>query len=117
MGYDVSPTVAAPANDVLNRLALRRSVLAELCRANGVRHLAIFGSAARDDFDPATSDLDVVVQFDAPTCAIYAARFFAIKEGLERMTGRAVDLVTETSITNPYLKRRIDTEKVTLFAA
>lgn len=82
-----------------------------------MRHLAVFGSAARDDFDPATSDLDVVVQFDAPTCVTYADRFFAIKEGLERMTGRAVDLVTESSITNPYLKQRLDAEKVILFAA
>ncbi len=105
------------ANEILARLRLERGALDALCRANGVVRLEVFGSAVRADFDSGTSDLDLIVRLDAPTCGAYADRYFAIKEGLERMTGRAVDLLTEGSVTNPYLQRRIDAEKVTFFAA
>ena len=37
--------------------------LAEFCRQNGVRRLAIFGSALRDDFGP-DSDVDVLIVFE-----------------------------------------------------
>jgi uncharacterized protein len=38
--------------------------VAQFCQENGVRRLAVFGSALRDDFGPA-SDIDVLVEFDA----------------------------------------------------
>ena len=37
--------------------------LAAVCRANGIRRLAIFGSALREDFGP-DSDIDVLVEFE-----------------------------------------------------
>ena len=113
----MATTLAADADAVLARLAMQQSALNALCRANGVQRLGVFGSAVRADFDPATSDLDVIVRLDAPTCAAYFERYFALKEGLERMAGRDADVVTDSSITNPYLRRRIAAEEVTLFAA
>jgi uncharacterized protein len=44
-------------------LEQHRERLAELCRRYGVRRLELFGSAARGQFDPATSDLDFLVLF------------------------------------------------------
>jgi predicted nucleotidyltransferase len=42
------------------------SEIAALCRRYGVRRLEVFGSAARGiDFDPATSDADFLVEFNA----------------------------------------------------
>ncbi len=38
-----------------------REAIAELCRQFGVRRLAVFGSAAKGTFDPATSDVDFLV--------------------------------------------------------
>src|SRR5437868_4983824 len=38
--------------------------LRSLCRRFHVRRLELFGSAAREDFDPARSDLDFLVAFD-----------------------------------------------------
>jgi uncharacterized protein len=113
--------MAAPileaTGEILTRMKLDHAALERLCRASGVRQLAVFGSAVRDDFDPERSDLDILVSLDAPSAAIYANHYFALKEGLERLAGRPVDLVTERSITNPYLARRIAEEKVTLYAA
>jgi predicted nucleotidyltransferase len=113
----LSLTAAVPADVMMERLGLPCTELEILCLANCIRHLAVFGSVVRDDFDPASSDVDVIARFEASSCPAYADRYFAIKEELERMIGRAVDLVTERSLTNPYLKRRIDAEKVMLFAA
>ncbi len=111
-------TVHVDASDpILKRLGLDRVALEALCRASGVRHLAVFGSAVRDDFDAERSDLDIVAALDAPSASTYADRYFMLKEGLERLTGRPVDLLTEPSITNPHLARHIAAERVTLYAA
>ena len=40
-----------------------RAALIDLCRRHRVRSLAVFGSAARDDFDPDRSDVDLLVEF------------------------------------------------------
>ena len=102
--------------EILARLNLDQASLDRLCRANGVRRLAVFGSAVRDDFDPQRSDLDVLVTLDAPSATRYAEHYFGLKEDLEHIVGRPVDLVTERSITNPLLAKSIAAEKVTLFA-
>jgi len=39
--------------------------LKELCAKHRVERLDIFGSAAREDFNPASSDLDFLVEFEA----------------------------------------------------
>jgi hypothetical protein len=41
-----------------------REEVAALCERFGARRLDVFGSAVRTDFDPATSDLDFLVEFD-----------------------------------------------------
>ena len=41
-----------------------RDQIAQLCRLCGVRRLEIFGSALREDFNPETSDVDVVAEFE-----------------------------------------------------
>ena len=110
-------TVVGNADHLLTRLNIDRAALEALCRANGVRRLALFGSVVRPDFDLQRSDLDVLVALDAPSCTTYADQYFSLMEGLERLTGRRVDLLTEQSITNRYLAQHISAEKVTLYAA
>ena len=41
----------------------KRADLANLCRQFGVARLEVFGSAADDTYDDATSDLDFLVEF------------------------------------------------------
>lgn len=94
----------------------RRAQMAALCRSAGVRRLDVFGSAVRDDFSPSTSDLDFVVEFDATRPTEYADAYFTLKEGLETMFGRQVDLVAEKSLVNPYFRDRIASERQTVYA-
>jgi predicted nucleotidyltransferase len=93
-----------------------RAEVADLCRRAGARRLDVFGSAARDDFDPATSDLDFLVAFDDLPPAKYADAYFDLKESLESLFGRPVDLVTEVSLENPYFRDRIYAERKPVYA-
>jgi hypothetical protein len=90
--------------------------IAQLCRRIGVRRLHAFGSAVRDDFDPATSDLDFLVEFDDLPPSAYAAAYFELKEGLEALFGRPVDLLTEPGLANPYLRERVTAERRRIYA-
>ena len=49
-----------PVNPILEEKALE---LREICRRRQVQRLSLFGSATRSSFDPASSDLDFLVQF------------------------------------------------------
>ena len=83
-------------------IAAKREEIAELCRRHHVRRLAVFGSAARDDFDPARSDVDVIVEFDDMPIEEYASNKWALLDELTDKFARKVDLLTWNSIQNPY---------------
>jgi predicted nucleotidyltransferase len=93
-----------------------RDDLAALCRKLGARRLDVFGSAVREDFDPATSDLDFLVEFDDVPLAQYAQAYFSLKEGLEERFGRPVDLVAGSSLANPYFRDRLARERQNIYA-
>lgn len=95
----------------------RKAELADLCRGMGVRRLDIFGSAVREDFSVADSDLDFLVEFEPMLPVKYSTAYFDLKEGLERMFGRQIDLVTIASVSNPYLRVRIERERQVVFEA
>jgi uncharacterized protein len=89
-----------------------------LCRRFHVRRLELFGSAVRGDFDPARSDLDFLVEFDR-TCpdALSLGAYFGLKESLEGLFHRPVDLVEPSAIRNPYLKESIERSREPVFEA
>jgi len=95
----------------------RLEALRVLCRRHHVRRLDLFGSAVTDRFDPAHSDLDMLVVFDDLPPGAYADAYFALKQGLESLYGREVDLVTEAGLRNPYFRRAVETMRQTLFTA
>ena len=86
----------------------RLDALAELCRRFHVRRLDVFGSAARgDDFDPARSDVDFLVEFD-PSADPGMAGFLDVEAALRQVVGRKVDLVDRLAVeqSRNYLRRR-----------
>ena len=95
-----------------------REELRELCRRFHVRRLDLFGSAAREDFVPARSDLDFLVEFDAGAPeALSLKTYFSFKESLEALFGRRVDLVGRSGIRNPYLKANVERSGEPVFEA
>jgi len=102
---------------MLPLIAERRAEIAALCRRYHVRRLDLFGSAARADFDASRSDIDLVVEFEPlPHGERYRA-YFGLKEALESLFGRPIDLVTDASVRNPYLKSSIEKGRRLLYAA
>jgi uncharacterized protein len=93
-----------------------REQVAALCRRSSVRRLAAFGSVVREDFDPHRSDIDFLVEFEELPAAEYARAYFALKEGLEGLFGRPVDLVTESGLANPHFRARVARERRTVYA-
>jgi predicted nucleotidyltransferase len=77
-----------------------------LCVTYGVKRLTLFGSAARGEFDPQTSDFDFLVEFLPETRT--GLRFFAFEEDLAALLGRRVDLMSIGPIRNPYLRKHIE---------
>jgi len=94
-----------------------RPQLLALCRKYDVRRLDLIGSAARDDFDAARSDLDFVVEFNNFTVANAADRYLGLMVDLEDLFGRKIDLVSYRAIRNPYFKQVVDNTRVMLYAA
>lgn len=88
-----------------------------ICRRFHVRRLEIFGSAARGDFDPMRSDVDFVVEFERDMRVKALDAYFGLKDALETLFGRPVDLVMSGAIENPYLRRNIDQSRETVYAA
>lgn len=94
----------------------RRPEIAALCRRFGVRRLEVFGSAATGGYREDTSDLDFLLEFDAPASPGYADRYFGLLEALESLFGRPVDLVVPSAIKNPYLRESVERIRTLLYA-
>ena len=87
------------------KLQISRERLADVCRRFGVRALSVFGSATRSDFRP-DSDVDLLVEFD-PENTPSLFRTVELKEELERLFGRQVDISTPEILRNPYRRATI----------
>jgi uncharacterized protein len=86
----------------------KRNALAAICRRYGVARLEVFGSAARGaGFDPNRSDADFLVTFE-PAARNDLAAFADLKEALEKLLGRPVDLVEREALeaSRNFIRRR-----------
>lgn len=88
-------------------LSVLQAHLQELRRQFGVRRLALFGSAARDEMRHG-SDVDILVAFEDPPTF---DRYMDLKAYLERLFGTGVDLVTEEGL-KPRMRPIIEKDLV-----
>jgi len=103
---------------MIDEIAVHRDELRTLCRRFHVRRLDLFGSAARGDFDPERSDVDFLVEFDrGHPEALSLKCYFGLKESLEALLGRPVDLVEPGAMRNPYLRASIEASREPVFGA
>ena len=90
-----------------------RAGFSSLLAANRVSRLYAFGSSVHGPFH-ADSDVDVLVEVDAPDEE--AGRMLInIWNGLERLFKRPVDLLTESSLRNPYLRAEVERTKKLIY--
>lgn len=88
------------------RLKLPIDRITAFCRGWGVRELALFGSALRDDFRP-NSDVDVLISF-LPEVNPTLADLECMARELQNLFGRPVDLVERRAVEQSpnYLRRQ-----------
>lgn len=83
----------------------------DLCRQHRVSKIYAFGSSITDHFDPIKSDIDIVVKVDIDDPLDRGEALLSLWDKLEALFKRKVDLLTDDSIRNPYLKANIDRTK------
>ncbi len=98
-------------------IASRLDDIVGLCERFGVRELALFGPILRADFDMAASDVDVAVKFGPPVDDSSAHQYFDLKQALEHLLSRPVDLVELEAMPETRLKRIIERTKMPIYAA
>ena len=96
----------------------KRAEVIAACRRHGVERLDLFGSAARGGFDPDVSDLDFVVSFKRREPPDLFGRYFGLKEDLEALFGRSLDLVMEGALRkDPSFTESVRESRIPLYAA
>lgn len=85
-----------------------------LCEKHKVAKLYAFGSVLTSAFND-ESDVDFLVEFHIQDIDKYVTNFFSLKEELETLFNREVDLIEYRSISNPYFKEEIDETKSLLY--
>lgn len=80
----------------------------------GVIRAHLFGSAA-DDTMTDSSDVDFLVSFHPDlNYTEYGNNYFELIYALQDLLNKSVDLVAEETLTNPYLIRSINKQKVSV---
>jgi hypothetical protein len=92
--------------------------LKDMCRQYNVRQLELFGSAfTGENFDPQSSDIDFLVEFQPSDPPQHANNYFRFLEKLQDMFGCNIDLVERKAIKNPFLIDSIKNNKCQIYAA
>src|SRR5713226_3886752 len=96
---------------MIDLIERHRTELEDLCRGYDVKTLELFGSAADGTFDPARSDLDFLLEFLPDATVRIFDGYFDLKDDLERLFGRKVDLVMPRAIRNRYFREAVDQQR------
>jgi predicted nucleotidyltransferase len=95
--------------DVHTVLKDYREAIVRIATSHGARNIRVFGSLARGQARP-DSDVDILIKLDPGRSLL---DIIAIKQDLEDLLGRQVDVVTEAAI-SPYIRDQVLKEAVNL---
>ena len=94
----------------MTQIDLNKDKLVEICEKHKVQELYLFGSILTDKFND-TSDIDILIQFRQMDLLDYFDNYMELKEELEKLFNRPVDLVENQAIRNPIFRKVVDREK------
>jgi len=97
-------------------IADKIQALRELCRRYDIKTLYLFGSVCSDKFN-IDSDIDILISFKDISIEKYTDNYFELHYKLEELFNRKIDLLTENSLSNPFLIESIEETKQLLYAA
>ena len=100
---------------IKNDIKAKLNDFMDLCRNHRVKYLYAFGSATTDDFNSKTSDIDLVVELDTLDPLDRGESLMNLWDTFERFFNRKVDLLTDSSIKNPILRKNINKTKILIY--
>jgi uncharacterized protein len=95
-------------------LAPFKPYIETICKELSLRRLDLIGSATRNDFSD-ESDIDVLVTFEGDENLF--ERYFSLKEKLEEVFKRKVDVIEERAIRNPFFRKAVNRDRVKVYGA
>ncbi|MCJ8163739.1 nucleotidyltransferase domain-containing protein [Pontibacter sp. E15-1] len=101
--------------DLQEEIRSKAKAFIALCSSHQVKYLYAFGSSVTDRFDEEKSDIDLLVEIDAADPVESGEMLMSLWDELEAFFDRKVDLLTESCIRNPFLKKSIDATKVLVY--
>ena len=85
-----------------------------LCKTHQVKYLYAFGSSITDYYTD-ESDIDLLIDVDEPDPLNRGELLLSIWSALESLFNRRIDLLTNDSIRNPYLRESIDNSRKLIY--
>lgn len=85
------------------------------CTEAGVLRLWIFGSAATEQWNEESSDVDFLVELDRSRPL--ADQFLGLYRSLTEIFARRIDLVSVEGVRNQYFKLELERTRVPVYAA
>ena len=85
-----------------------------LCDTHQVARLYAFGSVIRPDFSE-SSDADLMVDLDIKSPLERGRTLWNLWDEFEKIFSRRVDLLTEESLKNPYLRMNIERNRQIIY--
>jgi predicted nucleotidyltransferase len=100
---------------IKDEISKKRKDFALLCKSHNVKYLYAFGSSISERFDPVKSDIDLLVEIDSKDPLERGELLLALWDLFEGFFKRKVDLLTDSSVRNPFLRKSIDSTKVLIY--
>lgn len=100
----------------MNLIELNLQKIFDLCRRHKVKSLAVFGSILTDRFNE-NSDVDFLVDFEPIDHSTfdYVTNYFNLRDALESMFNRKVDLIEAKALRNKYFIANINRTKQLIY--
>jgi predicted nucleotidyltransferase len=86
----------------------------QICKEFRVKNFSAVGSVLTDNFS-SDSDIDFVVDFEENDPVKYTDLYFQLKDKLEHILKRQIDLIEERGIKNSFFRKEIDESKVVIY--
>ena len=95
-------------------LAKLKPEIERICRRMPVKRLGLFGSVLSQKFGP-SSDVDVLVVFDSDEKFDRFDKYFELKEQLEKIFKREVDLIVDKPFKNPVFREVVEKTRTVIY--
>ena len=100
---------------IKDEITSRKEDFLSLCTLFGIKYIYAFGSSVSDRFILQGSDIDLIVELETVDPVERGEKLMELWDVFESFFNRKVDMLTEKSIRNPFLKKNIDATKVLIY--